>query len=127
MHWIGQRIPMSDVELLKIDVVQKHVDAAQIVGGQIDFLTEKALPHIILAQHLGKFQQQRAGTAGGVVYFIDLGFAQHGDARQKLGNFLRGVKLPTGLPGSGGVRLHEVFISITEQVNGIAPEIPAVP
>ena len=53
---IGQRVPMSDVELLKIDAVQKHVNAAQIVGGQIDFLTEKALPHIVLAQHLGKFQ-----------------------------------------------------------------------
>ena len=124
---IGQRVPVGDVELLKIDVVQKHVDAAQVVGGQIDFLTEKALPHIVLAQHLGKVQQQRTGTAGGVVYFIDLSLAQHGDARQQFGNFLRGVKLPTGLPGSGGVHLHEVFIGITKQVNGIAPEIPAVP
>ena len=44
----------SDAELFKTGIAQKHVDATQVAGGQIDFLAEKALPHIALVQHLGK-------------------------------------------------------------------------
>lgn len=51
---IDQRIPVSDAELFKTGIAQKHVDATQVAGGQIDFLAEKALPHIALVQHLGK-------------------------------------------------------------------------
>jgi hypothetical protein len=46
--------------------MEKHIDSAQVVGGNIDFLPVKSVPHGISAQHLFRFQQQRPGTAGGV-------------------------------------------------------------
>ena len=55
---LGQRIAAMDVELLVVDVVQKHVDAAEVVGGDIDFLAEESGTHILLAQYFGKLQQQ---------------------------------------------------------------------
>lgn len=55
---LGQRIAAMDVELLVVDVVQKHVDAAEVVGGDIDFLSEETCAHILLAQYFGKLQQQ---------------------------------------------------------------------
>ncbi|MNR19123.1 hypothetical protein D3C85_1358900 [compost metagenome] len=45
MSWIGQGVAVGDVEFLKIHIVQKHVDATQVVGGEIDFLTIEALAH----------------------------------------------------------------------------------
>ena len=44
--------------MVVVDVVQKHIDAAKIVGGQIDLLPIKTAPHILFAQNLGKFKQQ---------------------------------------------------------------------
>lgn len=66
-----------DVELVKADVVEEHIDAAQVVGGDVDLLAEKAVARRIMAQHLHRLQQQRAGAAGGVVDLVDLGLA-HG-------------------------------------------------
>ncbi len=51
----NQRIFVGDVELIKINIVQEHIDTAQVVGRQVDFLTEEApcrtfsLPRIFAA------------------------------------------------------------------------------
>ena len=55
-----------DVELVKADVVEEHIDAAQVVGGDVDLLAEKAVARRIMAQHLHRLQQQGAGAAGRV-------------------------------------------------------------
>jgi hypothetical protein len=55
---IGQRVAVSDVEFIVINVVQEHIDAAQVVGGDVDLLPKKALAYIVLAKNLRKFQQQ---------------------------------------------------------------------
>ncbi len=65
-----QRILPHDVEFIKLNVVQEHIDAAEVVDGQVDLLPEKAPLDVVLAQHLFHLQQQRTGAAGGVV--IDL-------------------------------------------------------
>lgn len=36
-----QRVIVSDVKFVKADVVQKHFDAAEVVGRQVDFMSEK--------------------------------------------------------------------------------------
>ena len=81
---VGQRVAVGDVELLVVDVVQEHVDPAQVIGGQIDLLTEEPPPHILLAEHLGELQQQRPRPARRVVDLVHLGLADHGDLRQQL-------------------------------------------
>ena len=57
---------MRNIEFIKINIVQEHIDTAQVVGRQVDFLTEEALTHILFAQNLGRLQQQGAGAAGRV-------------------------------------------------------------
>lgn len=39
----SQRIFVSDVKFIKAHTVEKHIDAAQIVNGDVDFLAEKAV------------------------------------------------------------------------------------
>lgn len=63
---VGQSVLAGDVELIKPDVVKEHIDAAQVVGGDVDLLPVKAVANGIVAQHLHRFQQQRTGSAGGV-------------------------------------------------------------
>lgn len=57
---------MGDRDLLVVDVVEEHVDPGQVVGRQIDLLTEEPLTHIVLAQNLRELQQQRGGAGGRV-------------------------------------------------------------
>jgi len=51
MERVGQRVAMFDIELVVIDVVQEHIDPAEVVGGDIDFLAKEALAHVLLAQY----------------------------------------------------------------------------
>jgi hypothetical protein len=46
---VNQRVAVCNVKLFKIDVVQKHVDTAKIVGGNIYLLSVETLPYIFLA------------------------------------------------------------------------------
>ena len=46
--------------------MQEHIDAAEVVGRDIDLLPIKALPDVAGAENFRRFQKQRTGTAGGV-------------------------------------------------------------
>ena len=79
-----QRILPHNAELVKLDVVQEHIDAAEIVSGQVDLLTVEASLDIILAQHFFHLQQQRTGAAGRVIDLVDFRFADGAEASQQL-------------------------------------------
>ena len=43
--------------------MQEHIDATQVVGRDVDFLTIEAVADCILTENLLRFQQQRTRTA----------------------------------------------------------------
>ena len=100
-------------------VVQNHVHARQCAGGIIHFLTEdgEAARRLVAG-----FEQQRAGTAGGVVDGGVLrGLAGDADNTGKNArDFRRGVELTLAFAGLGGEVAHEVFIGIAQQVVAIS-------
>ena len=58
-------VPLSDkrvivcyVKLIKVNVVQEHIDSAKVICSKIYFLTVKALTNIFLAKNLSRFQKQ---------------------------------------------------------------------
>lgn len=51
-----KRVAVVYVEVGIVDVVQKHVDSAQVVGSDVQFLTEEAFFDVVFAEHLGKLQ-----------------------------------------------------------------------
>ena len=61
---------MGNLEFFEIDVMQEHVDSAQIVGGQINLLPEKSLANLVTAENLGEFQKQRTRTARWIINLI---------------------------------------------------------
>lgn len=85
-----QRILPHDVKFVKVNIVQEHIDAAEVVGGQVDLLPEKAPLDIVLAQHLFHLQQQRAGAACGVIDLVDPCFPDGAQPGQQFGNIRRG-------------------------------------
>ena len=115
----GERVAMGDVKLIVVDIVEEHIDAAQVVGSDIDLLPVKALPHMIAAQNLSRLEQQRTRTAGWVVDLVDLRFSVDGNARQQLRHLLRREVFAAALARVGGVHAHQVLISITESVDGV--------
>lgn len=93
-----QGILPHDAELVKLNIMQEHIDAAKVVGGQVDFLAIEAPLNIVLAQHLFHLQQQRAGTAGRVIDLVDLRFSNRSQSGQQFGNIHRGEILSALFP-----------------------------
>jgi hypothetical protein len=48
--WINQSVSVRDIEMLIVDVVQKHVNPAQVVGRQVNLLSEEALSNLVLTK-----------------------------------------------------------------------------
>jgi len=62
----GQRVLTGDVELIEAHIMQEHVDAAQVVCGDIDFLTEEAIADGVVSQHFFCFEQKGSRAASGI-------------------------------------------------------------
>ena len=66
MQRIGQRVIAGDVKLIVAHIMQEHIDAAQVIGGDVDFLPVVADTDALRPQNLGGLQQQGARAAGRV-------------------------------------------------------------
>ena len=108
---------MGDAEVGEVDVVQEHVDPAQVVGGQVDLLSEEPAAHVLLTEHLRELQQQRARAAGRVVDAVDALLAHDRDAGQHFADLLRREELTARLARVRGVHRHEVLVGVAEGVD----------
>ena len=101
------------------DAVQDHVDARNVVGGDVGFLpVQLELAHIaaVLLDMADALQQQAARTAGPVAdATCRLGLQHLGHQETHLG---RGVELAAGLAGLAGEVADQVFVGVAEQVVG---------
>ena len=61
-----QRVSVRDVKFIVVNIMQEHIDAAEVVGRDIDLLPIKSLPDVAGAENFRRLQKQRTGTAGGV-------------------------------------------------------------
>ena len=53
---LSECIFVSDIEFIVINIVQKHIDTAEIVCGNVALLPEKALTHLVFSKNFGGFQ-----------------------------------------------------------------------
>ena len=81
---MGEGIPMGNVKFVIANIMEKHIDTAEVVCSNIDFLPEEALPYIFPADEFPRLQKKGAGTTGGVIDFIDFLLVTDGNAGQKL-------------------------------------------
>ena len=61
-----QGILPHDAEFVKFNVVQEHIDAAEVVSSQVDLLPEETALDVFLAQNFFHLQKQGAAAAGGI-------------------------------------------------------------
>ena len=114
-----QGIFMGNVKLIKINVMQEHIDTAEVVCSQVNFLTVKSLTDILFAKNFRRFQKQRTRTASRVINLVDLCFPSDSHTSQQFRNLLRSEELAAAFSGIGCVHTHQIFVSITEGINGI--------
>ena len=124
----GFVIPMSrvqkcvlagNVKLIKADIVQEHIDTAQVVSSDIDFLTVETLANSILTENTLCFQKQRTRTAGRVINLINLGLADCTNSGEQFGHIGRCEKFAARLTSIGCIHSHKVLVSIAKGINGI--------
>ena len=101
------------------DAVQDHVDARDVVGGDVGLLpVQEQLPHVaaVLLDVADALQQQAAGAAGPVAdAHARLGFQHLGHEKADFGG---GVELAAGFAGLAGEVADQVFVGVAEQVVG---------
>ena len=54
----GQCIFTGNIKLIKTNIMQEHIDAAQVVGGNIYFLSIKTIADSIFAKNFFRLQEQ---------------------------------------------------------------------
>ena len=118
-----QRIAQCNIELFVVDIVQEHVDAAKIVGGNIDLLPIESLTHILFAEHFGEFQQQRTAAAGRIVHFVHLFFADERNTGKEFGDLLWREKLAARFSRIAGIHRHQKLVGVAEGVDLIIGQI----
>ena len=107
---IRQGILTGNGELIEADLMEEHVDAAEVVGRDIDLLAEEAVLDTVLAEDLHRLQQQGAGTAGGVIYLVDLRLPHRAQPGQQLGDIGRCEELAAGLSGVADLPALEAYM-----------------
>ena len=121
MLGVEQGVTARNVKTVEVDVVQEHVDAAEVVCGGVLLLTIEALAHVLGTKELGELKQQRARTAGRVVHLVHTRLVAYNNLGEELRNLLRRKELTARLAGVGRVHVHEVLVGVTEQVDlGVA-------
>jgi len=67
-------ISVCYIKLFVIYVMEEHIDTTEIVGRDIDFLTEKSLTDILFSENFGEFQKKRSRPTARIVDFVYLFF-----------------------------------------------------
>ena len=53
---MDKSIPVGNVEFVVADIMEEHVNAAKVIGGNIDFLSKESLPDMLPANKFACFQ-----------------------------------------------------------------------
>ena len=123
--WIQQRVAQLDVEIVVVDVMQKHVDTTKVVGGGVDLLTIILQRRVLPSDGLRELQQQRARATGRVVDASNLVAVGSCQASQKFTHLLRREELAARLSCIRGVHGHQELVGIAEGINLIVSEFAA--
>ena len=54
---VGEGVAVGNIKMVVVNVMQEHIDTAEVVGGEVDLLPIKTDAHIFFAENLGKFKQ----------------------------------------------------------------------
>ena len=116
---LGQRILAGDVELRKLHVMQEHIDTAEVVSGDVDFLSKVAKPHAVFPKDALRFQEERTGTAGRVINLVDFRLSHRTETRQQFRHVGRREKFAAALSGAGRVHGHKELVSVAKGVDAV--------
>ncbi len=119
MCGFGQGISVLNVEMVVVDVVEKHIDATEVVGRDVDLLTVESLPYIVFSEDFCELEEEGTRTATRIVDLVDFGLSDGRDLCEEFAHFLGSVELSSRFSCIGGVHCHQVFVCIAEGVNGI--------
>ena len=58
MLWSKECVPVRDVEVVKVDIMQEHIDATEIIECEFVVLPIESIPYIFLAENFCEFEQE---------------------------------------------------------------------
>ena len=105
--------------MIIVDIMEKHVDSAEVVGRLVDLLTEETLLHILLTDDFGYLHEERTRTTGRVIDLAHFRLVMRSNTGEQFAHFLRREIFSTGLTCIASVHLHEELIRIAESIDMI--------
>ena len=103
--------------MVEIDVMEEHIDTAEVIGRLVNLLTIESLLHVLFADDFCHLHQQRTTSASRVIDLTHFLLAIRSDTRQQFAYFLRREILTTALACIACVHLHQELIRIAERIN----------
>ena len=110
-------IAEGNVELIVSNVVEEHIDATEVVCGDVDLLSIEALSHLVVSKDFGSLQEEGTRTTSWVIDLIDLSLSIHCYSGKQLTDFLWSEELTTRLPCIGSIISHHSLTSSTFEKN----------
>ena len=108
---------MFDVELVVIDPVEEHIHTRQVVGGQVDLLSQEAIPNDMLTEESSGLQEERTRATRGVIDLINRLLTMDSKLSDQLRHLLRGEELPARLPCISSIVRDQKLISIPKEID----------
>ena len=89
----SQCVLAGNIKLIEFNIMQEHVDPAEVISRDIDLLAEESITDLIAAKDLFRFQKERAGAAGRIIDLIDLSLTDRSQPGQQFGYICRRVEI----------------------------------
>ena len=123
---IDKRIAQTNIKLVIIDVVQKHIHTCQVIGCMIDFLPKESILNNVVVKLLLCLQEQRTRTTSRVVDFVDRALSQHRKACYEVRHVLRRKEFASRLTRIGCIIRNQKLVCIAKKVNLIVLKLTEV-
>lgn len=111
---VSQGITQLYIELVVVDVMQKHIHPRQVIGRVVDLLPIKTVFNEVSIKVLFSLQEQRTRTTGWVINFIDTSLLVHCKLGNQPRNVLRRKKLTARFTRIRRIVRDQKLIGITK-------------
>ena len=115
----SKRVAQLNIKLGIVHIMQEHIDATEIIGCRIDFLTIKLNIRSFFTNIFHKLHQQGTRTAGWVVNLLYIRIVAAGNAGKHFTHLLWRKVFTTAFTCLRCIHLHQVFVGVAYCINTV--------
>ena len=114
-----KRVTQLNIKLGIVHIMQEHIDAAEIIGCRVNFLTIKLYFRCFFTNIFHKLHQQGTRTAGWVINLLNIRIVAAGYAGKYFTHLLWRKIFTATFTSLRCIHLHQVFVGVAYCINTV--------